>query len=335
MCEYADTKRKLLQQRYDNLRNQQTAYAELLNKLITLPEDESLDMLRRLRESNNADPLPIPAAYLHTDSDASSKADIQEAQNKGLKRKIGQLTQRSDSINGFYGLLQHTSEHGANELFRHIRRGMSPDDVPAFTGQFLSRSPSPNQTNRNILPPTSTSIEFELIALHPNAYPALIPLDVASIDLGLLGTSPFKPDSPLRRSKRGFISEHDQQLLLAPSSAGNQGDLAIGTQRGLSSQYIDARLNHIHIRRWTDVAITDDLAARAISLYLVNDSPWLGCFDNDLFLEDLIHGETRFCSRLLVNAVLSWACVSLINQWSTSCNCLIKLMLFLASICLL
>ncbi|PVH99956.1 hypothetical protein DM02DRAFT_563840, partial [Periconia macrospinosa] len=248
-CEYADTERQMLHERYDSLRSEQTAYAELLNKLVTLPEDESFEMLRRLRETNDAGHLPIRAPYPHTDNDASR------------------------------------------------------------------RYPSPNQTNRNILPPTSTSAEFQLVAIHPNAYPALIPLDVASIDLGLLGISPFttflhgKPDSPLRRSEQDFISEHDQQLLSTPSSAGNRGDLAIGTQSGPSSQYIDARLNHIRIRRWTDVAITDDFAARAISLYLKEYSPWFGYFNIDLFLEDLACGETRFCSRLLVNAVLSWACV--------------------------
>jgi hypothetical protein len=51
---------------------------------------------------------------------------------------------------------------------------MSPDNVPAFTGELLSRR-------------CPLSTEFQLVTLHPNAYPALIPLDVASSDLGLIG----------------------------------------------------------------------------------------------------------------------------------------------------
>jgi hypothetical protein len=316
-CEYRDLSKQAVYQRYEDIHNQQSAYEELFDKLINLPENDSLDLLRRIRAGNDARHSPTRSLHLQTDPD-TSEVNIHATHHNVLKRKNEQLEQRSRNMTSLYGLLQHASEHGANELFRYIRQGMSPDNVPTFTGELLSRrSPSPNQTNRNILPATGTSTEFQLVALHPNAYPALIPLDVASIDLRLLGISPFttfhsKPDSPSRRSKDDFVSEYGQQLLLTTSSAGNGGDLATSTERGLSSEYIDARLNHIHIRRWTDVAVTDDLAARAISLYLVNNTSWLTFFDLDLFLEDLAHGETQFCSRLLVNAVLSWACVSLI-----------------------
>lgn len=50
-------------------------------------------------------------------------------------------------------------------------------------------------------------------------------------------------------------------------------------------------------------------AAKALSRYLDVDHPILGLFDADLFLEDLCGYETRFCSELLVNSLLSWACV--------------------------
>jgi hypothetical protein len=280
-------------------------------------------MLRRIRANKDTNPLPIPAPYSQPNRNASSEVDIHEAHHDRLKRKVKELEQRSNSMNGLYGVLQHSSEHGANELCRHIRRGISPDDVPTLTGQLLSRSPSPNQTNRNILPPTSTSIEFQLIALHSNAYPPLNPLDVTSIDLGLLGISPLTSfhhgDSirGSRRNKKDSMPEYEQQSLLAPCSVIDQ-EKHVHPQPDSSGHYIDGRLNHVHIRAWTDVPIQNDFAARVISLYLMNDAPWWVYFNIDLFLEDLANGGTRFCSSLLVNSLLSFACVSIGREYLVS-----------------
>lgn len=46
-----------------------------------------------------------------------------------------------------------------------------------------------------------------------------------------------------------------------------------------------------------------------MSLYLVNQHPILGTFDADLFVQDLVAQQLRYCSPLLVNAVLYYACV--------------------------
>jgi hypothetical protein len=80
-----------------------------------------------------------------------------------------------------------------------------------------------------------------------------------------------------------------------------------------NGQYIDIRLERVRIRQWTNVTIMDDIAAQAISLFLLNKTPGGVFFDIDLFLDDLVNGDTRFCSRLLVNSVLAQACVSLHN----------------------
>lgn len=199
---------------------------------------------------------------------------------------------------------------------------MSADDMPAFTGQLLSRrSPSPNQTNRNILPPTSTSIELQLTALHSNAYPPLIPLDVASIDLGLLGISPLrsfrdaKPyPSPLQNTTLEALLEPNQKKLCETPTSKFDKLSNDANKHSYDGRYVDARLESVRIRQWTNIFITDEIAARALSLYLVNQTPMLAFFDVDLFLEDLANGGTNFCSRLLVNAVLALACVSLLQS---------------------
>ena len=51
-------------------------YMELLNKLATLPKNESLDLLRRIRVGNDIGRSPIRAPYPYTNHDTLSKADI-------------------------------------------------------------------------------------------------------------------------------------------------------------------------------------------------------------------------------------------------------------------
>lgn len=71
----------------------------------------------------------------------------------------------------------------------------------------------------------------------------------------------------------------------------------------------DTRLRELSIWHWTNINIDNQLAAKCISLYLETDHPLLGHFDPELFIQDLISKGTEFCSPLLVNALLYWACV--------------------------
>lgn len=76
----------------------------------------------------------------------------------------------------------------------------------------------------------------------------------------------------------------------------------------------DSRLQKLDLRRWTTVDIDNDVATRCISLYLETDHPLLGHFDPDLFVSDLVSSGDKYCSPLLVNALLYWACVCAIFE---------------------
>lgn len=149
-----------------------------------------------------------------------------------------------------FGLLRHASERGAGEVFRHLRQSRSPDNVPALTGQLLCRSPSPNQTNRSMMSPIVTSVEFELVSLHPIAYPSLLPFTVASIELSLIGISPLRSFRADRQKLPSDISRTSIPQTANPHS---------------SDGYIDARLARIQMRRRSNIPISNNLAARAIS----------------------------------------------------------------------
>ncbi|KAH8725348.1 hypothetical protein GQ44DRAFT_759712 [Phaeosphaeriaceae sp. PMI808] len=315
-CEYTETQNQSVRRNYEMLRNEQNKYEKSFNMLMTMPEKDSFDMLRRIRAGNDDGHIPIcPPPRSPTSINTSLKDENQGEDYRALQRKNKDLEKKAQNLADLYGLLQTKSEHVATEIFQRIREGMPLDDVPALTARLLNRrSPSPNQANWNILAPTSHYIEFQLVALHPNAYPALLPLDVASLDLRLLGISflTFPRHEDQKESSKGTHTdpntEHDRKLLPKPYSTNDQGTPHISTAQESPSQYADARLSRIDMKCWTNVAISDDLAAQALNLYLINDTPWLAYFNIDLFLEDLVNCQTRFCSRLLVNSVLAWAC---------------------------
>ncbi|KAK7755965.1 hypothetical protein SLS62_001907 [Diatrype stigma] len=61
--------------------------------------------------------------------------------------------------------------------------------------------------------------------------------------------------------------------------------------------YCDDRLANLDVSFWTDVDVTSDFAARAISLYIKTDHPLLGLFSPNLFVGDLVGKRERFCSN--------------------------------------
>lgn len=119
-------------------------------------------------------------------------------------------------------------------------------------------------------PPIQSSLEFELMMRHPISYPY---------------------PAPVAQSWG-----KDRKLVPEPGP--------------VLPTYCDDRLVGITIKDWTQVPISNDLAARLISFFLETDHPILGLFDADLFLDDFVAGRTRFCSNLLVSSVLYYASVS-------------------------
>ncbi|KAF3073981.1 hypothetical protein CFAM422_003482 [Trichoderma lentiforme] len=82
----------------------------------------------------------------------------------------------------------------------------------------------------------------------------------------------------------------------------------------------DSRLAQLDISNWTNVMTSNEYAARAISLYLETDHPLLGFFEPNLFVSSLTAGKTDYCSPMLVNALLYWACQLSSTQDPDSCS---------------
>ena len=74
-------------------------------------------------------------------------------------------------------------------------------------------------------------------------------------------------------------------------------------------QYLDIRLTQISAKNWTAVPCDDETFAKLLAVYLVREEPTWGVLDIDLFLDELVRGKQKYCSQLLVNAILALAAV--------------------------
>lgn len=81
----------------------------------------------------------------------------------------------------------------------------------------------------------------------------------------------------------------------------------INIKRPISTLHpCDKRLEELKLSFWTSVSISDNVAAKVISLYLEMDHPLLGTFNPDLFVDDLTNCRLGHCSPLLVSAIMYW-----------------------------
>ncbi|KAK4082759.1 uncharacterized protein Triagg1_1649 [Trichoderma aggressivum f. europaeum] len=146
------------------------------------------------------------------------------------------------------------SENDAAVILSTLR-----DGVPSI------RRPSELRNAVAIMDDSFQSLELE--SQNPNAYPFLPPV------------------MPQTLSKEAYsqltTSDRRQTASASPPLFWD----ADPTESPIS--LCDSRLFQINISHWTNVPVSNETAARAISLYLETDHPLLGYFDPNLFVSDL------------------------------------------------
>ncbi|KAI1097578.1 hypothetical protein F4804DRAFT_347071 [Jackrogersella minutella] len=72
-------------------------------------------------------------------------------------------------------------------------------------------------------------------------------------------------------------------------------------------ELVDSRISSMAVSEWTTVSSDDPMLRVLLRIYFVFDFPFHSYFHKDIFLEDMSAGLKRFCSPLLVNAILAAA----------------------------
>ncbi|KAI1410532.1 hypothetical protein F5Y13DRAFT_201990 [Hypoxylon sp. FL1857] len=206
-----------------------------------------------------------------------------ETHSQALKRKHSELQNRFTPYEELFDLLKTKSETESLEILRRIRSGNDVGSIirHAKDGDLLIQL--------SLAPEARRRYEFPYISEMP-----------ASI---------LVPDNLYLRS---FVYE---TTFRAPPSHGFANDShreGYGDDRYLkpyhAAQLVEPNFSSINISRWTNVTSDDNLCRRLLNAYLYYQHPWTAAFHMDYFLKDMARGRTRFCSSLLVNAVLAAAC---------------------------
>ncbi|KZM20236.1 uncharacterized protein EKO05_0003682 [Ascochyta rabiei] len=213
-----------------------------------------------------------------------------------LKSEVETLRRLLQDHAGFVESIRNAPDDEALSIVRRLRM---TENVSAMLSSYGGRIGCTTQISehasaRAAIPSTESGIEFELVMLHPTAYPALTPLSSSSIASATLTREPA--------------------LLSTIASSSNVSPLPLEPHT-----FCDPRLEYLSVKYWTRVPIDDRLAAQAVSHFVQVDHPVLGFFDADLFLRDLVEQRLNFCSSFLFSSVMSFACQSygMIDQRTT------------------
>jgi hypothetical protein len=101
------------------------------------------------------------------------------------------------------------------------------------------------------------------------------------------------------------------------SASGHLGSLDSEEQKSLylkpfhAAQVIEPLLSDAKPSLWTSVCNDDELMRDLLSVLFRCEYQFTAAFHKDLLLEDMADRRTDFCSSLLVNALLAYACVGI------------------------
>ncbi|KAI0122989.1 hypothetical protein BJ170DRAFT_642885 [Xylariales sp. AK1849] len=233
------------------------------------------------------------------------------------KSRLGALKQENDTLKAISkandDLLQFLKEapiETAWATLQELRLSSDPSKVLQRLAQGSSYSNvSEQEAARAILPPLDSQVELELIVKHPEAYPSIEILDNRVLPRSLHLSSLSELDTLLQLSvpllpRRASSTVATSNASTIEAHCPTPGGLVPATQMGPhpSPYYHDVRLAYLDVAYWTTVPISNHCAADAISMYLEITHPFMGLFDADLFLDNLVNKKFSYCSPFFVSS---------------------------------
>lgn len=208
-----------------------------------------------------------------------------ETHNQALKRKFHHLEKQQHTYKSVFEAIQTRSDQEALEIVRRIRSG---DDLGNIVEQMANGD---LLLQLSLIPETRYRYEF-----------------------------PFKAKMPAILNSPGNRYLNSPLYDLAPSDAPRPRltNVTTGSPSETygpylkpfhAAEFVDALLSSAEPSKWTTVSSNDNLLRKLLGLYFRQEHLFLAFVHKDYFLEDMNNGHERFCSSLLVNAMLAYACV--------------------------
>ncbi|KAK0673333.1 putative nitrogen assimilation transcription factor [Cercophora samala] len=217
-----------------------------------------------------------------------------ETHTQALKRKYTELQQQKTTFEQIYEVLRSRPEKEAEEIFQRIRRGADANSILRHVnyGDVL--------VQLALVPETRFRYEFPYLPdmpiylqIHDNPY-----LDSEVFDCALRRAAEQPP------RQRALPSVND--MLDPAPDALDQRDPYLKPYS--SAIVVDPCLDSLTPSNWTLVSSDDNFMRQVIHDYFLYDYDWFTFFHKDYFLQDMASGRPRYCSRLLVNAILCIGC---------------------------
>ncbi|KAI0887566.1 uncharacterized protein GGS22DRAFT_186400 [Annulohypoxylon maeteangense] len=237
---------------------------------------------RRRKSKCNAE-RPKCSLCVRHDTECKYATAPTETHSQALKRKHSELQDRITPYEELFDILKSKSETESLEILKRIRSGNDVGSIlrQAKDGDLLMQL--------SLAPEARRRYEFPYIPDMP-----------ATI---------MVPDNLYLRS---FIYETTFHAHPTHGSALDVNREGHGDDRYLkpyhAAQLVEPSFSNIKVSEWTPVLKDDHVLRKLLQAYLYYQHSWTAAFHMDYFLQDMAAGRTRFCSTLLVNAVLAAAC---------------------------
>ncbi|KAI9163566.1 nitrate assimilation regulatory protein nira [Paramyrothecium foliicola] len=276
-----------------------------------LPSKENYYLVARIQKCQRRLPLPIPAhsqtrssqhlpmvrdGYFPQHQDhlrhfpshgAASKGKectYQELPGDTLKRKHAELERSHNDLEAIIRAIQHRPEAEAKAIFDRLRAGADAQSIlqQIKHGDILLQL--------HLEPETRYRYEFP----YKSQFPELL----SSVDNPYLGSLLYegaRVGAPAPNLTLSSANEKYQAQYLRPYHA---------------ATIIDSRLEEVIPSQWTNVSVDDVFMRKLLQLYFLHEYDSLPLFHKDYFLDAMLALDNRFCSALLVNAILAHASTS-------------------------
>ncbi|KAI0593504.1 hypothetical protein F4775DRAFT_577668 [Biscogniauxia sp. FL1348] len=206
-----------------------------------------------------------------------------ETHTQALKRKFHEIQDEKSAYSDVYELLRNRPQAEAEDILQRIRGGADAQSVVRhvlYGDVLLQLSLTPETRFRYDFPYITEMPSF--LTQNPNPY----------LDGSLIYENSFLQSYPSPPQSGSVVPSRFNTPYLTPYHA---------------ATIIDPRLQTVRPSRWTSISSDDIFMRKLLHDYFLYDWQWFPMVHKDYFLDDMKSGHQRFCSSLLVNALLAHA----------------------------
>ncbi|KAF2220842.1 hypothetical protein BDZ85DRAFT_283765 [Elsinoe ampelina] len=269
----------------------------------------------RSRKHKCSGERPVCAACQDRGRECVYEADPDSTRAVTLKRTHAVLEQETQNLRQLVELLRTRPRTNIEAIIRQLREG---DDVQTAIGnadaavERLTGRLSGIEVQWNLVVAGRDTLRDLVRSNFKSLYPVIPPGRSAASSR----TSSTCSSKDRRMTIRNLLAT-DEPDSRQQRIHGVTTPLTTGFDPASLSQLrplVDDRLAAVEPRLWTTVSVSQIEMANMLSVYLCWHHTEYRLFDEDAFIQDLLSGDTEYCSQLLVNSICSFVATKLGNH---------------------